>query len=289
MPSSSALERWESVTLDRTVRNVRVRARHLPDGADSETVLKHNTWDDVERDEEELQQAEALVRAQPVASEAVGAECAREAARHWDDHYAHNLRNYHDRRYLHNEFSQLQPPLHSAVIFETGCGVGNTMLPLLAAHPAIRVVGCDISQIAVTTVNDRLRREGLSMRGRAFVWDISSPPSDTELQPAMLRADLALAIFTLSALPPERLDAAFSHLFHSLRPGGQLLIRDYGRLDSKQIKFCRTTNGRIGGFDGLEWYARGDRTTAVFFTLEAVERLARKAGFEVAELRYDRR
>lgn len=68
-----------------------------------------------------------------------------------------------------------------------------------------------------------------------------------------------------------------------------MLLRDYGRLDTKQMKFCRAANGRLGEGEGLEWYARGDGTTAVFFTVETVERLATACGFEVEEVRYDRR
>eukprot|EP00966_Prymnesium_polylepis_P045526 1054252-Prymnesium_polylepis.1 len=287
----SARQRWEAERLDRAPKSVRERARHLPSdaSASSSKALEHNTWDDVEHDTEELRRAEELIVAQAVAPEAVAEGCAREAARRWDEHYACNLRNYHDRKYLHNEFAQLRPPLGAVVILESGCGVGNTLLPLLAAHPEAQLVGCDLSPIAVHCVNERLSREKLESRGRAFVWDIAAAPPVPELQPAALRADLALAVFTLSALPPDRLGAAFANLYNALRPGGRLLFRDYGRLDSKQLKFCRAANGRIGGGGGLEWYARGDGTTAVFFTLDVVRHLAADVGFEVDDLRYDRR
>ncbi|KAL1529561.1 hypothetical protein AB1Y20_000505 [Prymnesium parvum] len=286
---AATVERWRADRLDRRVREVRERARHLPAEADPDMALQHNTWDDVEIEEEQRTRAEAEVRSQHRAPPAVAEACVREAALRWDAHYLQNIRNYHDRKYLHNEFPPLRAPLGKAVILETGCGVGNTLLPLLAAHSAVRLVGCDLSPFAVRCVNERLEREGLAARGRAFVWDIAAPPPVDQLQPHMLQADLVLAVFTLSAISPDRLGTAFSNLYDSLRPGGRLLIRDYGRLDSKQLKFCRAPNGRLGGEDGLEWYCRGDGTTVVFFTLDAILALATQSGFEVEDLRYDRR
>ena len=67
-----------------------------------------------------------------------------------------------------------------------------------------------------------------------------------------------------------------------------MLLRDYGRLDLKQLKFAQ--NGkRLGSFEDCEWYARGDGTTALFFTTECWQRLAAASGLEVRSLRYDRR
>ena len=72
--------------------------------------------------------------------------------------------------------------------------------------------------------------------------------------------------------------------------GGQLLLRDYGRLDLKQLKFARAgSSARLGSGHGCEWYSRGDGTTALFFTTDAIRALATSAGLEVRSLGYDRR
>ena len=120
------------------------------------------------------------------------------------------------------------------------------------------------------------------------MWDIGLPPPSNYPLP-VATVDTVLAIFTLSALPPEALPHAFSHLAACLAPGGSLLLRDYGRLDLKQIKFASTLNGRLGSGHGCEWYSRGDGTTALFFTTEAVRELAEAAGLRVESARYDRR
>lgn len=286
-----AVQRWESEkTADATP--VRTRARHLDDASDA---YEHNAWDDVEMDVEYVAAAEALIAAQPLANPDRVAGCIELAAAKWDQHYSENLRNYHDRRYLMNEYPTLlqaaDGPTAAAscdlTILETGCGVGNALLPLLALSPRVHALGCDHASGAVARANERLSREGLEHRGHAFCWDISRPPPDAKL-PAR-GVDTVLALFTLSALPPDALPRAFMHLGAALRPGGQLLLRDYGRLDLKQLKFAKASDGRLGTGHGCEWYARGDGTTCIFFTEEAIRVLASEAGLEVTSLRYDRR
>ena len=313
---------WEAETTA-PIPEVRQRGRHIESNTrDAATLDQHNAWDDVEWLPEEVAAAEALVASQPLAPSAAGDACRAKAAACWDYHYV-NLRGYKDRRYLLNEFPGLLPPGRSSVhVLETGCGVGNTLLPLLATSPRIAVVGCDISATAVSRANERLAREGLAHRGRAVVWDVARPAVAGALPRAGV--DVVLSIFTLSALPPDDLPAAFSELAASLKPGGRLFFRDYGRLDLKQMKFAAAARGRLGGASfgaaaggasfgaaagegrlggasfgaaagegtaggvsstECEWYARGDGTTCVFFTVEAVESLARSAGLEVESVR----
>ena len=58
----------------------------------------------------------------------------------------------------------------------------------------------------------------------------------------------------------------------------------------KQLKFSKASQARLGTSPhGCEWYRRGDGTTALFFTTEAISALASEAGLEVEALRYDRR
>ena len=166
------------------------------------------------------------------------------------------------------------------------------------------MIGCDLSQTAVRFANERIAREQLAHRATAIAWDIAHPPPAAALPPDGV--DTVLAIFTLSALPPEDLARAFVQLAAALRPGGQLLLRDYARLDAKHLKFARAAHARLphaehamlpasstggegGEGGGCEWYARGDGTTALFLTVEAVRELASAAGLLVDQLEYDRR
>lgn len=45
-------------------------------------------------------------------------------------------------------------------------------------------------------------------------------------------ADAVLLVFTLSAVPPCRMEAVLRHAYSSLRPGGLLLFRDYAEVTS---------------------------------------------------------
>lgn len=51
------------------------------------------------------------------------------------------------------------------VMLEAGCGVGNTLFPLLRAHPRLRVFGCDFAEAAI----DIVRRHPLHKAGRVTV------------------------------------------------------------------------------------------------------------------------
>jgi methyltransferase-like protein 6 len=73
--------------------------------------------------------------------------------------------------------------------------------------------------------------------------------------------DAVLAVFVLSAVPPRRLGAMLASIASCLRPGGALLIRDYGLYDLPQLRFPRAAaRGDTGRL-----FARQDGTLARFF------------------------
>ena len=104
----------------------------------------------------------------------------REAAKNWDKFYkVHEDRFFKDRHWTDREFAELQgsgEPLEQALGGETpvllevrclaaaadiadsaqvGCGVGNTVYPLLEKNAALRVHCCDFSPRAVDMVKVR--------------------------------------------------------------------------------------------------------------------------------------
>lgn len=59
-------------------------------------------------------------------------------------------RFFKDRHYFDREFPELVSGPH--VVLEVGCGVGNTVFPLLDLNPQITAYACDFSATAVDLV-----------------------------------------------------------------------------------------------------------------------------------------
>jgi tRNA G46 methylase TrmB len=89
------------------------------------------------------------------------------AASYWDRFYKRNgARFFKDRHYLDAAFPELahkdggggtpaEPRKSGFVMVEVGCGVGNSILPLLDANPNLAIYGVDFARTAI----DTLRRD----------------------------------------------------------------------------------------------------------------------------------
>ena len=247
---------------------------------------------ELEAAQEELRKNKKWLRSNPQA------EDLNEAASKWDVFYKNHERwFFKDRQWLRGEFRELfyetDLNLGAAIvkfpaasrIMEIGCGAGNTVFPIWKERktdPALdHIYACDFAPKAVELV--RSFREYSPEKMTAFVHDLSSNVQFAEEGIAESSLDAITAIFVLSALNPIDLLSAFKKIFASLRPGGLLLFRDYGRYDLTQI---RLKPDRLIDDD---FYFRGDGTTVYFFTEAKLRELAESAGFVVLEARNDRR
>jgi methyltransferase-like protein 6 len=215
----------------------------------------------------------------------------KEAAKSWDTFYQHHgTKFFNDRHYLSKafplEFADTDDHhIHSSTkgprsLVEFGCGVGNNILPLLEHDSNWRIWGYDVSKVAIALMQQDPRFDGAHVT--AGVWDIAS----TDPAPITALADVCTLLFCLSAISPEKMKTAVCNVAATLRPGGVLVFRDYGRFDEAQLKLGVQRAKRLGE----NFYVKSDGTRCFYFELDDLEDLfSTHAGLEVLELKHIRR
>eukprot|EP00978_Attheya_sp_CCMP212_P032746 scaffold129257_cov54-Attheya_sp.AAC.6 len=188
---------------------------------------------------------------------------------------------------------------HDFTIVEIGSGVGNAILPLLERSDYCRtqhdrrlvVYGFDFSHVAVSLMQQDERYIAAGKGALSSVWDITEVHAkDVVVQQAQTGvAHVAMLLFCLSAVSPEHMVVAARNVARTLRPGGILVFRDYGRFDEAQLKLGTSRRKRLGD----NFYVKSDGTRCYYFDLDDLKRLFGPdeggAGLEVMELQYIRR
>lgn len=118
-----------------------------------------------------------------------------------------------------------------------------------------------------------------SERCQAFVWDITQA---TDKVPEC-KLDFIFCIYVLSALPPEKTQTAINNLVKLLKPGGMLMLKDYGRFDLTQLRF------KSNRFIRDNFYARGDGTLVYFFSDDELHSMFEEAGLTKVQNTVDKR
>nr|CDJ87424.1 Methyltransferase type 12 domain containing protein [Haemonchus contortus] len=244
---------------------------------DETRVWDYNAWDNVEWSDEMRKDAARIVEAQK--QEAVDGSKAKELIstpeKQWDAFYSQHSNNFFkDRRWLLKEFPELDmnnyPEGSTVRVLEVGCGVGNTSFPLLEwdTHHRMFLYSCDYSAVAVKVLKEHEKYDGSRISG--FVWDITKDAP--EAAPAKESLDFVVCIYVLSAIHPSMVRQAIDNLVSLLKPGGMLLLKDYGRFDLTQLRFkkCRYIDENL--------YCRGDGTLVYFFNNDELDLLLRSAG-----------
>jgi methyltransferase-like protein 6 len=211
-------------------------------------------------------------------------------AKAWDKFYGrHDDRFFRERHYLERDFPVLKAGAHAPfALLELGCGTGASFLPLLPLLPHLTVTACDLSPHAIAHI--RSHPAYASGRVAAFAHDVAAGGlalavarvhADAGTPPAPLVSpagfDAVLLLFVLSAMPPESHGPMLAEAARSLRPGGLVLVRDYGFLDEAQLRMGKGSQldeeGRL--------CLRGDGTMAYYFEPHELAMAAAAAGFEV--------
>ncbi|OJD16834.1 hypothetical protein AJ78_03024 [Emergomyces pasteurianus Ep9510] len=239
-------------------------SRYLEEGDD---VFEFNAWDHVETDADYREYAELQYSKQkesPVPEDTRDKYNAN-PSKFWNLFYKHNTSNFFkNRKWLQQEFPILvevtQPDAGPQVILEIGAGAGNSAFPILASNKneQLRLHACDYSKKAVEVMRRSEQYDEKYMQ--ADVWDVSAEGEES-LPPGLGpdSVDVVVMIFIFSALAPSEWDRALRNIHRVLKPGGQVLFRDYGKGDLAQVRF------KSGRWMAENFYVRGDGTRVYFF------------------------
>lgn len=253
-----------------------------------EDVWKHNAWDHVEWGEEQKLDAERQLKEQkqtPVSDFDKNLYNAS-PERYWNYFYSNNKDNFFkDRRWLQIEFPEIfeltKPDAGKRTVIEIGCGVGNTLYPILQANENkdLLAIGVDYSSKAIEIVKEHeLYTKG---NAHAAVWDLANPDGTLPEGVEEHSADVVILIFVLSALQPEQWPHAVANIKKLAKPGARILFRDYGRYDLTQIRFKKER------LLADNFYIRGDGTRVYFFTEEELHDIFKE--FTDVKIATDRR
>ncbi|KAJ3678562.1 hypothetical protein LUZ60_002365 [Juncus effusus] len=217
-----------------------------------------------------------------------------------------SARFFKERRYLIQEFPELVTCSDESKVLEIGCGNGSSIIPILRARDSLVVYACDCSEEIIEKTKEFVAEKiGIKNRLHAFVLDFSvdefpnwlfcsacqnslkdfnNEKTDSlvlkENQCCVGGVDFITMIFTLSAIPFNKMPAVIQKCASVLKPGGFILFRDYGLYDMTMLRFLEKQKV------GFREYMRSDGTLSYFFSLDSTRDLFCKAGFIEVELEY---
>lgn len=162
--------------------------------------------DDVEWDEE--QEKEALKKVHLNSDIKFNTDTIEkyetEAAKYWDGFYnIHVNKFFKDRHWLFTEFPELASKNEdNQTIFEIGCGVGNTIFPLLqySTNKNLFIYGSDFSSNAINILKAAPQYD--QERCNAFVLDATEENWNVPFETNSI--DIAILIFVLSTINPVK-------------------------------------------------------------------------------------
>ena len=257
--------------------------------SESDDVFTYNAWDHVVPDEAHYEYCEtqyASQRASPV-SDFDRSRFNEHPEKWWDLFYKQKTSTFFkDRKWLVQEFPVLKDitlaDAGKKVIVEVGAGAGNTAFPILRMNdnPALELHAVDFSKKAVETMRNAEEYSQYNGVMSSDVWDIAGEELPIGVEEESV--DLVIMIFIFSALNPNQWEHAVNNVRRLLKPGGEILFRDYGRGDLAQVRF------KAGRWMEENFYVRGDGTRVYFFEQEELKTIW-KEGFEVSNLDVDRR
>lgn len=134
-------------------------------------------------------------------------------------------------------------PQPGQVVLDVGCGTGSTAVLVARVEPAARIVGVDPDPEVLAIARRKANAAGAAVRWERGMGDrlVESFGAAT--------VDTVVSSLVLHQCPLEMKRAILASMFAVLRPGGKLVIADYGR---QRTRLMRNAFRIVQLADGVE-------------------------------------
>ena len=141
-------------------------------------------------------------------------------------------------------------------ILDLGCGTGTLLLAIAAQAPGLTLTGLDADTRILAQARDKAAAAGVPID---FVdgWSHALPFPAAHF-------DVAVSSLFLHHLWPDFKRAALRELFRVVRPGGRLVIADFGRASSPWRRVAFQAVRLLDGFGNTHDHAQGTLLDYVF-------------------------
>ncbi|MBI4375097.1 MAG: class I SAM-dependent methyltransferase [Elusimicrobia bacterium] len=126
-------------------------------------------------------------------------------------------------------------------VLDAGCGTGSLLADLLATHPNIRLSGADPDTAALAIARRKLQGDIERVK-------VIKAPMD-RLPFADASFDVVVSTLTFHHIPVERKSASLAECRRLLRPGGRILLADFG--PDRARFFSRVALGFLNIFESI--------------------------------------